>query len=104
MTETETEKPLTRWSDGVSLFINATPEDDGGKEYDIWHNGGPGGQMLVAHSEEAALAICAAVDELLELREEVERLHEDIEQQRAYSDLLRKEITNLKCDLSPGWP
>ena len=64
---------MTRWHDDISLFINATP-DDGIGHYDIWHNGGPGGPMLTAQSREAAEEICTAVDELLELRAEVERL------------------------------
>jgi hypothetical protein len=62
-----------KWTEGVSLFCNAGPED-GIDYYDIWHNGGPGGPMLVAFHENSAQAICAAIQELHELRAEVEYL------------------------------
>ncbi len=64
-----------KWTEGVSLFINAEPAD-GIDYYDIWHNGGPGGPMLVAHHENSARAICDAIEELHELRAEVERLRD----------------------------
>jgi hypothetical protein len=62
-----------KWTEGVSLFCNAGPED-GIDYYDIWHNGGPGGPMLVACHENSARAICAAIEELHQLRAEVEYL------------------------------
>ena len=62
-----------KWAEGVSLYVNAGPED-GIAYYDIWHNGGPGGPMLVAFSERAAREICFAIQELHELRAEVEYL------------------------------
>jgi hypothetical protein len=58
---------MSRWTDGVSLFVNATPAD-GIDHYDIWHNGGPGGCMLRTHSEESAAAIVSAIEELHLLR------------------------------------
>jgi len=65
-----------KWTEGVSLYLNAGPED-GIDYYDIWHDGGPGGPMLVAFHENSARAICAAIEELHELRAEVEQLREE---------------------------
>jgi hypothetical protein len=62
-----------KWTEGVSLLVNAGPED-GLDHYDIWHTGGPGGPMLTAHSEASARAICDAIEELHQLRAENERL------------------------------
>ena len=67
-----------KWTEGVSLFINAGPED-GIDYYDIWHNGGPGGPMLVAYHRDSAQVICAAVDELHLLRAENRRLRDVLE-------------------------
>lgn len=95
---------MTRWNDGVSLFVNATP-DDGIDHYDLWHNGGPGGPMFMAQSREAAEAICAAVNELLELRAEIERLRENADARERFHrrehDLLRaaeREIERLRAE------
>ncbi len=67
-----------KWTEGVSLFINAGPED-GIDYYDIWHNGGPGGPMLVAYHKDSAQVICAAVDELHLLRAENRKLRDVLE-------------------------
>jgi len=74
-----------KWTEGVSLFINAEPAD-GIDYYDIWHNGGPGGPMLVAHHENSARAICDAIEELHELRAEVERLRAQVDDYRMMID------------------
>ena len=67
---------MERWPDGISLFVNAGPED-GFPVFDIWHNGGPGGPWLTAHTEEAARSICDAIEELHALRSEVVRLRSE---------------------------
>lgn len=72
----------TRWPDGVHLLLNAGP-DPHWPRYDIWRTGGPGGPWLEAATEEAAHAIIDAIDELLTLRVEVERLRLDMETVRA---------------------
>jgi hypothetical protein len=66
---------IGRWTEGVSLLVNAGPED-GLDHYDIWHTGGPGGPMLTAHSESSARAICDAIEELHQLRAENERVRQ----------------------------
>ena len=77
---------MTRWNDGVSLFIGGDPEKYD-PYFDIWHSGGPGGPMLMAQSREAADEICAAVDELLELRAEVKRLRAGVRAAEVHLDL-----------------
>ena len=67
---------MKKWPDGISIYINATPED-GFEAYDVWHNGGPGGPMLTTFSLEFAESICAAIDELLELRKKVALINQE---------------------------
>ena len=62
-----------RWPEDRSLFINGGP-DDNCELWDVWHNGGPGGNFADLYSEEMALDLCAAIEELHRLRAENGRL------------------------------
>ena len=57
----------SRWPEHRSLFINGGPDDDCNL-WDVWHDGGPGGHFADLYSEEMAVGLCAAIDELLRLR------------------------------------
>jgi hypothetical protein len=96
-------KEKVRWNNGIALFVNATPAD-GIDCYDIWHNGGPGGHMFTAQSQEAAEEICSAIHELNELRAEAEYLRKEraavvawLREQRQYGteDLLGHGFANV---------
>lgn len=67
-----------RWPDGVTLLVNAGPEE-GWPRYDIWHTGGPGGPWLEAATEEAARSIVQAIDELHDSRAERDALRAEVE-------------------------
>jgi hypothetical protein len=70
-----------RWPDGVTLLVNAGPEE-GWPCYDIWHTGGPGGPWLEAATEGAARSIVQAIDELHDLRAERDALRAEVESLR----------------------